>query len=53
MEKKIGQLVYGMFQQTRVKKMKTGTKLVKRIDKTVYGMFQQVNVELRKTCSKF
>ena len=34
MEKKIGQLVYGMLQQTKVKRMKTGTKLVKRIDPT-------------------
>ena len=53
MEKKIGQLVYGMFQQTRVKRMKTHTKLVKRIDPLVYGMFQQVEVEMRKDCSKF
>ena len=53
MERKIGQLVYGMFQQTRGKRMKTGTKLVKRIDPLVYGMFQQVDVEMRKDCSKF
>ena len=47
MEKKIGQLVYSMFQQTREKRMKTGTKLVKRIDPLVYGMSQQVKVEMR------
>ena len=53
MEKKIGQLVYGMLQQTKVKRMKTGTKLVKRIDPLVYGMFQQVKAEMRNDCPKF